>query len=1002
MSRITEQRDVQDQLINYLQGIRWTFIGRYDLPQWRNNDEQEPFLIDVLRGQLAALNGWPAGDTRVEQVIRDLRLLPATLEGHERFVHALRGHWTAYDETVQRELNVTLINFHDLSANEFHFTEEMWFMDRDRRRMDMVLFVNGLPVVLVENKSPKLDDPGLEGFKQVQETYTENIPAFIKYPVPFAIAAARLEYGATWNPSLKAFYKWKVNGRDFGLEDLSKSFFDRQQVLRLLRDYTIFYRMDDALQKFLLRPHQMRAVEKLVARVVAGQGDLDATDRGLESHTQGSGKTLTMIVAAHLLRRHQELANPTVIIVVDRLELETQMLQNLEAFGLDAIQATRKSHLQTLLANDTRGVIVTTIHKFDGMPKDILLRRNVILLVDEAHRSQEGDLGIYLRAALPNAFHFGFTGTPIDRGKVGRGTYETFGADEDPSGVHDEYTINESIEDGTTLPLFYTLAPTSIWVDKLKLEDQFTDLLEQFWDLVDEEGAGTQEALTRLLQRADKLMAVLKAPQRIEAIASHVAQHYQESVLPSGFKALVVTPDREACQLYHDALIQYLPESWVTPVYSQNPKQDSAAMKAHYLDDDAEKAVRKAFRDPQKDPKILIVTQKLLTGYDAPVAFAMYLDKPLKDHTLLQAIARVNRPYPTKDRGLIVDYIGIFKDMQRALSGNTQGVDKGLIDLEMLKPHFANLMAETYVMLNPIRPKEAQAIQEQAAEYVVPGQENQPAPDRTTRIIQYFWDEERRSTFFKQFKELEATYEVLSPDPYLVDYIDDYALVADIYRTTYSYFDPKADQRRQQRELLAKTEALIREHTHAGPVAEPLPLYPINRNIADVIEQDQISEQVKVINLQRSLITHIQEHSEDSPYLHSIGEEVERIIEQLHLRQISVQTAIDELTERATRITGMDDAQAASDLDGLSFTLGITLRAAGSFSELSDAELDVLAATIGAYLQANEGWRFNKTLESSVRTELWKQLLLHMPKPVNPGQVKIVTDNLLKMHQLTL
>ncbi|MEZ4682466.1 MAG: DEAD/DEAH box helicase family protein [Caldilineaceae bacterium] len=317
--------------------------------------------------------------------------------------------------------------------------------------------------------------------------------------------------------------------------------------------------MDDALQKYLLRPHQMRAVEKIVERVVAGQRDEGQPATGLEAHTQGSGKTLTMIVAAHLLRRHPDLNNPTVIIVVDRLELETQMLQNLEAFGLDAVQAVSKSHLRQLLRNDRRGVIVTTIHKFDGIEKDLVPRRNVIILVDEAHRSQEGNLGIFLRAALPNAFHFGFTGTPIDRGKVGQGTYETFGSAADPNGVHDAYTINESIEDGTTLPLYYTLAPTEIWIDKLQLEADFGKLLAEFWELVDEEGAGTQEALSRLLQRADKLLAVLKSPQRIEAIAGHIAAHYQENVLPQGFKALVVTPDREACAIYYDALQQYLP-----------------------------------------------------------------------------------------------------------------------------------------------------------------------------------------------------------------------------------------------------------------------------------------------------------------------------------------------------------------------------------------------------------------------------------------------------------
>ncbi|MEZ4682467.1 MAG: type I restriction endonuclease [Caldilineaceae bacterium] len=236
MSRITEKRDVQDRLINYLSGIGWHFIGQYDLPEWRNHDESEPFLIATLRGQLAALNSWTADDPRIDEVIRRLRLLPATLEGNEQYVHGLRGGWTVYDPVAQRERNVTLIDYETLSANTFHFTEEMWFADRDRRRMDIVLFVNGLPVILIENKSPKLEDPGLEGFTQVQETYTQQIPEFIKYPIPFAVCASRLEYGATWNPSLKAFYKWKVNGRDFGLEDLSKSFFDRTQVLRLLRD----------------------------------------------------------------------------------------------------------------------------------------------------------------------------------------------------------------------------------------------------------------------------------------------------------------------------------------------------------------------------------------------------------------------------------------------------------------------------------------------------------------------------------------------------------------------------------------------------------------------------------------------------------------------------------------------------------------------------------------------------------------------------------------------
>lgn len=978
MTRITEKRDVQDQLINFLTGIGWQFIGRYDLPRWRGNDETQPFLVDVLRGQLAALNGWAADDARIDEVIRRLSLLPARLEGNEMALQALRGQWTAYDRAQQREYNVTLVDYEQPDRNTFHFTEEMWFQGRAHCRMDMVLFVNGLPVLLVENKSPRAEDPGREGFEQVQDYYTREIADFLRYPIPFAVCARQVEYGATWNPSINAFYTWKVDGQAYGLERLAKSFFDREMVLRLLRDYALFYRIDDATNKFLLRPHQMRTVEKIVARVVAGQSNASVPDTGLEWHTQGSGKTLTMIVAAHLLRRQPEMANPTLLIVVDRLELEGQMLQNLEAFGFPAVvRAEGKRHLQRLLRDDVRGLIVTTIHKFDGMPPDVCTRRNVVALIDEAHRSQEGDLGIYLRAALPNAFQFGFTGTPIDRGKIGKGTFELYGR-HDPQGYHDKYSINESIEDKATVPLYYTLAPTDIWLDKLQLEARFSDVLDEFLAEVDEEGAATQEALSRILQKADKLLAVLKAPERIDAIARHIAQHFQESVLPRGFKAMVVTPDREACALYKQALDDYLPPEWTVPVYSENPKKDQQFMQQYYLDEDAEKRVRKAFRDPAQDPKILIVTEKLLTGYDAPVAYCMYLDKPLKDHTLLQAIARINRPYTDKDAGLVVDYIGIFENLQRALSFDTASITKGLMDLNVLKTRFVALLDQTQQVVEPVEPQRVEG--------------------RVFRIIEAFADPEPREAFFKLFRELQAVYEILSPDPFLRPYIDEYALRADIYLTAYHYYDPKARQQRLDYQLLTKTDQLIREHVSAGPVAEPLPLYPINRNIADVVRADDVPNQVKVINLQRSLITHIQQAGEAQPYLLSIVEEVEEVIAQLHQRQISVETALAAIQEKAQKAVDVEEERSRSSLDNLAFSLRMVLKASRLTFEDDDA-VDEFADEMSVYLKENEGWRFNERLKSQVRLELYRRLMPYFPT-FDPEQANMIVDNLLKMQSL--
>ena len=976
MKPISEKRDVQDPLINSLIGLGWTFIPQGDFKSewWRGADETNPFLLGVLRTQLTKLNGWEEDDPRIGEVIRQLRLLPANLEGHERFVSWLRGQIPLYDHAEKRNRDVTLIDYDELENNAFHFTEEMWFSDRDRRRMDMVLFVNGLPVLLVENKNPTNQDPGMDGFIQVQTIYTERIPEFLKYPAPFAVPAARLEYGATWNPSVKAFYRWKAfDGGDVGLLELSKSFFDKAMVLDLIRDYTIFYRDDDAVQKFLLRPHQIRTVQKIVKRVLAGLEDLDAADTGLEWHTQGSGKTLTMIVAAHLLRRHPALENPTLLIVVDRVELESQMVQNLEAFDYGTVyRAHSKNHLCQLLKNGTQGLIVTTIHKFDKMPADMITKRNVVILIDEAHRSQEGELGICLNAALPNAFHFGFTGTPIDRGKVGRGTFELFGQYDRPHGYHDKYSINESIEDKTTVPLYYTLAPSEIWVDNLKLEEEYRELLHEFWQEVDAVGAASIKALNELLKKADKLMAVLKSPDRINAITRHIAEHFRENVLPLGFKALIVTPDREACALYKEALDMVLPSEWSRAVYSSNSK-DRHLLRQHHLNAEEEKRIRKAFRDSENPLRILIVTEKLLTGFDAPVAYAMYLDKPLRDHTLLQAIARVNRPYENKTNGFILDYIGIFENLQRALSFDTTNLFLGLIDLEELKQRFSELLDTAKQQLAPV------------------GLDNPEA--RTERLFVHFSDDMLREAFLRNFKGLQNAYEILSPDAFLRPHIDIYMMIVSVYRFLLCHFDPKDKENRLMRMLRAKTESLIGEHVDTSGPMSPLPLYPINENIADVIEADNREDRVKALNLYRSLVTYIEKHRDEHPYLLSIAAEVERVLESLRERQISTETALHELKTKARDVDILRKERQASDLDKLAFSLRTILRGHGL------TNTDALATELSEYLRANEGWRFNPDLGREVRKQLYHKILPVL-RETSDANLKTIVDELFEMHAL--
>jgi type I restriction enzyme R subunit len=961
MTLLSEKRDVQHDLINHLIGIGWEYLPPADVAAARGEDEKEPFLPEIARRQLIELNGAGAGlvtADNVGEVLRRLRGIAPSVAGNERFLNALRGRWTQYHAAEKRECNLTLIDFDEPGRNHFCFTQELTFADYDRRRMDMVLFVNGLPVVVIENKSPTVREPELEAFDQVQGTYTARIPGFIKFTQLFAACNTRLHYGPTWNDDLKAFYRWKVDGKDYGLERLSQKLFDQAHLLRMLRDYVIFFRDDDQTQKYILRPHQIRAVERIVRRVEAGQAKT-----GLIWHTQGSGKTLSMIVAAQKLRRLPELQNPTLLIVVDRLELETQMVQNLEAFGFAMAQrATSKNHLRDLLAADYRGLVVTTVHKFDRIPKNLNTRENIVVLIDEAHRTQEGDLGTYMRAALPNAVYIGCTGTPIDRGKIGQGTFATFGGP-DPRGYLDKYGIEESVEDGTTVPLYYTLAPSQLRLDRETLEKEFYEIIEDVASI---------EELNRLLDKADKLKAVLKAPDRVDSIATHVAKHYLENVEPLGFKAFLVGVDREACALYKEALDQHLPADYSQVVYTPYHK-DRDLLRRYYLDQNAEKQVRKAFRDAEKLPRILIVTQKLLTGYDAPVLYAMYLDKPLKNHTLLQAIARVNRPYPDKANGLIVDYIGIFEDLQRALAFDQADISRALIDLAELQTDFVRLLADLEAAVEPID---------------LSGDKK----DRSARIIEHFAEPEVRAAYFERFKALQTAYETLSPDPFLRDYLRRYAMIAQIYQVVYNYFHPDAQKRKLQRELLKKTDKLIRESVEVEYLTEPLALYPINRSLATVVAADNVSDQVKVINLWRSLITHIEEVSEQHPYLVSIGNEVEAIIQRLRERQISVELALEQVQEKIGQAMAAEEEQLDRAMPGKAFAFLWVLRGFG----VPDPEQE--ARGIEETLDSYPGWPYSEKIERTLRIKLYTAL----KDQVAAEQLKEAVDNLLKMHRTVM
>ncbi|GAH34763.1 unnamed protein product, partial [marine sediment metagenome] len=432
-------------------------------------------------------------------------------------------------------------------------------------------------------------------------------------------------------------------------------------VLDLLKHFIMFAEKDEELNKYILAQHQTTGVHRVVERCLDTK-----RSRGLVWHTQGSGKTFTMIKVAEMLFKAPESEKPTILLMIDRNELEDQMLKNLAVLGLYNVEhANRIRKLVKLLRDDYRGIIVTMIHKFRDMPANVNKRSNIFVMIDEAHRTTGGDLGNFLMAGLPNATYVGFTGTPIDKTAYGKGTFKTFGCEDDKGYLH-KYSIAESIADGTTLPLFYNLAPNEMLAN--------TELMEkEFWSLAETEGVADIAELNKILDRAVNLKNFLKGDERIDKIANCVAGHYRENVEPLGYKAFLVAVDRPACAMYKKALDKYLPQEYSEVVYTGD-YNDSPLLKQFHIEEKKEKQIRKNFTRFGQFPKILIVTQKLLTGFDAPILYAMYLDKPMRDHTLLQAIARVNRPYENeaeemvKPHGFVLDFVGIFDKLEKALA----------------------------------------------------------------------------------------------------------------------------------------------------------------------------------------------------------------------------------------------------------------------------------------------------------------------------------------------
>lgn len=827
----------------------WRFIEADNLGRKHNDVLVESMVRDALIRLNPEIKTQP---DRADEVLYKLRAISFTVQGaglvsaNELFTEWLRGEKSMPFGDKGEHAPVRLIDFENLNNNDYVVTNQWVYPVKEGgRRFDIILLVNGIPLVVGEAKTPvRPAVTWVDGAWDIHNGYEKSIPQmFVPNVFSFATEGKCFRYGSVRMP-IEIWGPWHSpeNKSEGTLNDVKRSI---QNVLRpeilldILQNFTVFA-TDKKHQriKIICRYQQYEGTNLIVDRVVKGQ-----PKKGLLWHFQGSGKSLLMVFAAQKLRMHPKLKNPTVLIVVDRIDLDTQITSTFNAADIpNMVGVEKREELQRLLSQDTRKIIITTIHKFGEAGGALNDRSNIIVMVDEAHRTQEGDLGRKMREALPHAFLFGLTGTPIN--KRDRNTFWAFGADEDEQGYMSRYSFQDSIRDKATLPLHFEAVDVKLHINKAAIDEAYKQIT----------GELSEQDRDDLAKRAAKMAVLMKAPERVKGICEHIVNHYQAKVEPNGFKAQVVTFDRECCVLYKkvmDGLVG--PDASAIVMHTKGGKGDEYG--EWKLDKDAEEKLLDRFRDPNDPLKFLIVTSKLLTGFDAPALQVMYLDKPMRDHNLLQAITRTNRPFPNKTHGLIVDYLGIFDEVATALDFDEKAVLRVITDLEELKKELPGRMAKCLSFFPKVN-------------RTVGGYEGLIAAQDCLR------DNPIRDAFAAEFSAFSNLWEALSPDPCLIPYRVDYKWLTQVYE---SVKPPSGHGKLLWHALGAKTIELVHENVHLETVRDDLDTLVLDADILEgILENKGLDKKSKEIEIK--IVSRLNRHK-DNPVFVALGERLEKLKE---------------------------------------------------------------------------------------------------------------------------
>ena len=916
--RIDERDHVEKPLLGQLAGLGWEVIDLTDTKQTPANTHRESFtevvMLPVLRERLKVINSW-LEDDQIEAVVKQVTAsFPSTgLLENNRYLFQLLLENTSVSENRQNGEKSPTVRLADFATRENNrFIAVCQFKVRvlgteHHIIPDVVLFLNGLPVVVIECKSPKVKDAIPEAIDQLLRyceqrgvTGEGNAPLF--YYNQFIVATCRQEakFGTITTHTEKYFYRWAdpyprtVDELEHGSGSpndqlrLVAGMLDRDNLLDLIRIFTLFSTNDKGQTiKIVGRYQQFRAVKLAVKGLLDGHNPRERS--GIIWHTQGSGKSLTMMFMVREMYRHAQLSNWKVVFITDRTQLEQQLSETSQSIGFTVKLAASITGLKELLSSDTSDLVMAMIHKFresdltETFP-ELNASPNILVMTDEAHRSQYRLLGANLDKGIPNAAKIGYTGTPIDK------TEQVFGD------YIDKYTMRQSIEDGVTLEIVYEGRTHNAEVpDQGGMDAAFEDVFSEYniQHRLDILGYGSRDAY-------------LEAETTIQAKAQDMVEHYLTHVFPNGYKAQVVATSRETAVRYKTHFDAALASAIVKLEQTDTGKLDLDRLKAmktdvvisrrhndlpylrEYSDLSRHEASIKSFKlafgseddGVNGDVGILIVNNMLLTGFDAPVEQVMYLDKVVVAHNLLQAIARVNRVGgESKDKGFVVDYVGIGHHLKKAIDTYDEREQKEIIDALSVPEEELRELKEAHA-----------AVMALLQEHGLTDMSDHDA------FYDVFYDEDLRFDFMLAFKRLTKSLNVLFPARQALDFIDDYKALAEINVLAGKHF---RDQRLSMKGVPAKLRAITDVHLESRGIEVKIrPMSILDEDFEKNVGGGRRTK-TKAAEIEHAIRHHLEVDLDDDPDLRaSFAEALAAILEQFRDNWNKIYDELEKLRAR--------------------------------------------------------------------------------------------------------